>query len=265
MEVCLAQLASVIDDPDASLQKADDAVSEAVCRGADLIVFPEQFATGWDPGSIRHAEGDDGPIISGWRRIAEEYGAWIAGSHREVSDGGVRNTTLLIDPDGTLKGRYAKIHLFTPGGEGEQYTAGDTFVICDVAGIRVGCAICYDLRFPELFRRYADRGAECMIVPAAWPCSRLDHFHLFARARAVENQFYLAAVCATGRTPVDTYCGGSCIVDPTGEVISRAGDGEALISAPISSDQIQQVREAFPMQRDLRRDIYMDRTSYNRE
>jgi len=265
MEICCAQLSSVREDPDASLAKADDAVSEAVCRGADLIVFPEQFPTGWDPMSVLHAEGDDGPIISGWRRIAEEYGAWIAGSHRERSEKGIRNATLLIDPDGHLQARYAKIHLFTPGGEGEQYTAGDEFVVRDVAGIRVGCAICYDLRFPELFRRYADLGAECMVVPAAWPCSRLDHFHLFARARAVENQFYLAAVCTTGRTPVDDYCGGSCIVDPAGEVISRAGEGESLISAPISSDQIRQVRDAFPVQRDVRRDLYMDQSSYNRE
>ena len=256
MEICCAQLASVFEDPDAGLAKAGEAVQEAVGLGADLVIFPEQFSTGWDPGSTLFAEAEDGPIASGWSRIADEHGAWIVGSHREMSRLGVRNTALLVAPDGSIHARYAKIHLFSPGGEDQLYVPGDDLVVTTCAGVKIGFAICYDLRFPGLFRRYADVGAECMIVPAAWPCSRLKHFNLFVRARAVENQLFVAGVCTTGTTSVDHYCGGSCIVDPTGEVLCRGGEGEALISAPVDPDMVHRCRSLFPVQKDARYDLY---------
>jgi predicted amidohydrolase len=257
MEICSAQLASVFENPDASLKKADEAVQEAVRSGADLIIFPEQFPTGWDPASSLFAEGEDGPIARRWCRIGEEHGAWIVGSHREVSGAGLKNTALLIGPDGSIHARYAKVHLFSPGGEDCRYLPGDDLVVTSCAGLSIGLAICYDLRFPELFRRYADAGVDCMIIPAAWPCSRLNHFDLFIRARAVENQFFVAGVNTTGVTSVDQYCGGSLLVDPTGDILCRGGEGEALIPAPIDRDLVQRTRRLFPVQKDTRRDLYM--------
>ncbi|MDO8842586.1 nitrilase-related carbon-nitrogen hydrolase [Methanocalculus sp.] len=257
MEICCAQLASVFEDPDAGLKKANKAVQAAVELGADLIIFPEQFPTGWDPSSSLFAEGEDGPIARRWCRIGEEHGAWIVGSHREVGKSGIKNTALLISPDGSIHARYAKMHLFSPGGENLVYRPGDDLVVGTCAGVSIGLAICYDLRFPELFRRYADRGVECIVVPAAWPCSRLNHFDLFIRARAVENQFFVAGVCTTGITPIDRYCGGSLIVDPTGETLCRGGEDEALISAPIDPNLVHRSRSLFPVQKDARRDLYM--------
>lgn len=255
MNICCAQLGSVFEKPAASLARAEDAVQKAVAYGSDLIVFPEQFPTGWDPASSLSAEGREGPIAREWCRIAEEYGAWIVGSHRERSGESLRNTALLIGADGQVHARYSKLHLFSPSGENRLYSMGEAPVISSCHGISIGLAICYDLRFPELFRRYADEGAECIIVPAAWPCSRLKHFGLFLQSRAVENQFFIAGVCTTGTTPVDRYCGGSMIIDPMGEILCRAGENEALISAVIDPAVVHECRALFPVQKDRRRDI----------
>ncbi|MCQ1539358.1 carbon-nitrogen family hydrolase [Methanocalculus taiwanensis] len=255
MDICCAQLGSVFEKPAANLARAEDAVKKAVAYGSDLIVFPEQYPTGWDPASSLSAEGREGPIAMEWCRIAEEYGAWIVGSHREQYGEKLLNTALLIGHDGVIHARYSKLHLFSPSGEDRLYSKGDAPVVFSCHGVSIGLAICYDLRFPELFRRYADVGAECIIVPAAWPCSRLKHFNLFLQSRAIENQFYVAGICSTGRTPVDHYCGGSMIVDPRGEILCRAGEDEALISAVIDPAVVHESRRLFPILKDRRQDI----------
>lgn len=259
MEICCAQIASVFEEPDTSLAKAENAVQIAVESGADLVVFPEQFPTGWDPVSTLFSEGPDGPIARQWCRIACEYGAWIVGSHREEDRSGMRNSAFLVAPDGMIKARYAKLHLFSHDGEDQVYIAGDDLVTFSCSGVEIGLAICYDLRFPELFRRYAEKGAECMVVPAAWPCRRLNHFHLFVRARAVENQFFVAGVCTTGSNPVDQYCGGSLVVGPDGEILCKAGEEESLISATIDTDMLKRYRRQFPVQKDIRHDLFLNK------
>ncbi|MCP1663088.1 MAG: carbon-nitrogen hydrolase family protein [Methanocalculus sp. MSAO_Arc1] len=255
MNICCAQVQSVFQDPEASLAAADGTISQAVDRGSDLIIFPEQFATGWDPQSTAFAEEEGGPIERAWCRMAEEHGVWIAGSQRTRSAAGINNTALLAAPNGSVHARYAKTHLFRFAKEDMHYTAGDRLSVCSCDGLTVGLAICYDLRFPELFRRYADLGVDCMLVQAAWPCSRIDVFTLFLHARAVENQYYVAGASAVGTNQVDQYCGRSAIVDPLGKTLCSAGEEETCIIAQVDAGYVDSVRKRFPFHEDARYDL----------
>ena len=255
VKICCAQLGSVPEAPDTNLARADDAIRSAVASGADLVLFPEQYATGWDPSSTKYAEEKGGPIESAWCQMAEDHGVWIVGSQRTQSPDGIRNTALIAAPDGSVHARYAKTHLFRYAGEDQHFVPGDRLSACSCDGLMVGLAICYDLRFPELFRRYADLGVECMLVPAAWPCSRIDIFTLFLQARAVENQYYVAGVSPTGTNPIDHYCGRSAIADPLGKTLCSAGGDEACIVADVDADYVASVRRRFPFQDDARYDL----------
>jgi predicted amidohydrolase len=254
--VGIVQIASTWGDGPATLNKASRCVRRAVDAGAHLCCFPEQFPTGWSPRDVHAPEGRDGPVARGIRALAQDHGIAILGSFTEQYDPRPRNTAIAIDDRGSILATYAKIHLFSPEEEDVHYTPGDTLAEFSIRGVRYGIAICYDLRFPELFRLYARRGVHCVLVPAAWPCSRLDAWNLFCRARALENQFYIAGANCTGTTPVARYCGGSVVVDPAGTVIAGAGDAETLLFAVIDTDRVDQVRTAMPVTRDRRDSLY---------
>jgi omega-amidase len=163
-----------------------------------------------------------------------------------------RNESLLFDPDGTQVGRYAKIHRFSFAGEDQHYAAGGTPVRCAVEGWTVQPTICYDLRFPELFRHPSTRGAELICVIANWPITRDSHWLALLKARAIENQAYVAAVNRCGRDPNVEYSGRSQIISPRGEVLEDAGNGEAVIRAEIDLERLHAYRRQFPALDDIR-------------
>ncbi|HNY88347.1 MAG TPA: nitrilase-related carbon-nitrogen hydrolase [Methanoregulaceae archaeon] len=247
IKIAGAQIGSRWEDPQQSLQKAEQSIRRAVDEGASLICFPEQYPTGWDPRSVRHVEERDGPIVSRFRHLAQEYGIAILGSFRERSDPKPRNTCIVLDPHGEIAATYAKSHLFTPAHEDEYYSPGTNPGIFRLSNVPFGIAICYDLRFPGLFGTYARAGVCCMLVPAAWPASRIGHWELLLRARALEYQMYVMGVNPTGMTPVETYCGRSLAIDPSGTVVAEAGGEEALIPAIIDPEVVHRVREALPV------------------
>lgn len=190
--IALAQVAGGRGDPDAAARMAE----EAAAAGASLICFPEQFITGWSP-EIPPGAGEplDGPLTAAFSEIAKKNRIAVVGSIIEAGQGGrPRNTTVVLGPGGDILAAYAKIHLFSPGGEDRYYTAGDRIATFTVDGTTFGLAVCYDLRFPELFRIYALAGAECVLVPAAWPCCRVRHWETLLPARALENRYYVAGV-----------------------------------------------------------------------
>ena len=258
VRICSAQITSVWDDPDSTLQKADLFIRHAAQCGAALICFPEQFATGWDPGSTRHTEDIDGCIVSSLRDLAKENHIAILGSFRERRNPATppNNTAVLIDENGRILTSYSKIHLFSPGGENNSFSPGSELGIFRFGPLTCGIAICYDLRFPELFRLYANAGVEAMFVPAAWPAARMSHWELFITARACENQMYVTGINTTGTNPVDTYSGGSMTADPTGSVISRAGPAEQLLFCDLDPDIVRSARSSFPVAKDCRPDLY---------
>jgi predicted amidohydrolase len=256
MRCCCAQITSCWEDPKATLDKIRPCISKAAEDGASLIAFPEQFVTGWDPASVKHVQDESGPIVTALKAYAEEYAIAILGSYREAHRPLPFNTAVAIGPDGSVITQYRKMHPFTFAGENSYYTAGDDIGIFDVRGFRFGIAICYDLRFPELFRIYADKGVHGVVVPSAWPESRLSHWELFIKARATENQIYVIGVNTTVTNPVDTYAGGSMVTGPDGSVIAQAGREETLLLADLDAGIVKETRRQFPALKDQRKVIY---------
>lgn len=250
MILSCAQFSSRWCDVESNLKKAEEITGEAAEKGADLICFPEQFATGWSPAPGCRPEPLQGRIVSTLCSLAREHNIAILGSFLEEYSPKPRNTAFLANEKGDILGLYAKMHPFSPGGEDRCIHPGERQLVVDLHGVRIGVAICYDLRFPSLFQHYAESGADVVLVPAAWPCTRQGHWEIFIKARALENQMYVAGVNCTGRTPVDVYCGGSLIVDPYGELVARGGEGEELLFGEIDRGVVRMARDAFPVFRD---------------
>ncbi len=256
VRICSAQITGIWDNPAATLEKIRPLVRHAAASGARMICFPEQFATGWDPGSTNHAEDLNGTIISALREMAQENRIAILGSLRQKSAGRPQNTALVIGDNGEILAAYAKIHLFSPGGEDQQFSPGSELGIFRLGQLTCGLAICYDLRFPELFRIYTRHGVQAMFVPAAWPASRRKHWGLFVTARACENQMYVTGINTTGTTPVDSYSGGSITVDPNGTIIAQANEAEQLLFCDLDPAFVTSVRTAFPVGKDCKSELY---------
>jgi omega-amidase len=256
VRICGAQIASVWEDPEKTLEKARSLVRHAAASDADLICFPEQFATGWDPESDKNLEDIHGRVISVLRECAGDNHIAIIGSFREHADPLPKNTAVAIGKDGRVLATYSKIHLFSPGMENKGFLPGDELGIFTLGPLTCGMAICYDLRFPELFRIYARRGVHVVFVPAAWPLKRVKHWELFIKARAAENQMYVAGVNTTGKTPVDSYAGTSMTADPQGTIISRANDAEQLVFTDLDPAAVETARRLFPMEQDRKDDLY---------
>jgi predicted amidohydrolase len=256
MKCCSAQIESVWDDPERSLVKAEPFISEASRAGAALIAFPEQFPTGWDPLSHAHVEECTGRIVSTLQTFARKYSIAIVGSFRERFSPYPRNTAVAIGKDGGILAMYAKMHLFSRAREDMAYTPGTTLPTFSIDGVRCGMAICYDLRFPALFRIYAKMGVHAVFVPAAWPQTRIRHWELFISARAAENQMYVVGINTTGINPVDRYSGASMTADPYGTIVSRASDGKEPLLSELDPTLVDRLRHDFPIENDRRDALY---------
>lgn len=256
VRICCAQAVSRWDAPEENLRRAALCAAEAAKHGARLIVFPEQYATGWDPSATSHAEPPGGPVQSAYAAIAGEAGITVVGSARITDGERLTNSCVVYGPKGDLVASYAKMHLFSPSGEQMVYSPGNALGCFEVDGVKFGLAICYDLRFADLFRAYGRAGVHCVCVPAAWPCERVEHWRLFVQARALENQYYVAGTGTIGTTPVAEYCGGSAVVGPDGVEQAAAGDGQHLLFADIDPAEVMRARASFPVTADRRDDLY---------
>ncbi|WP_030794808.1 carbon-nitrogen family hydrolase [Streptomyces sp. NRRL S-920] len=224
--------------------------------GSDLVVLPELWTTGAFAyeSFAEEAEPLEGPTYEVMAKAAADAGVWLhAGSipERAASDGALYNTSLVFSPEGELAAAYRKIHRFGfDKGEAVLMAAGSQLVTVRTPATTLGLATCYDLRFPELFRGLVDEGAEMFVVPAGWPERRREHWRLLARARAVEDQVYVLA-CGTGGTHAGVpQAGHSLVVDPWGEVLAEAGDGEEVLTVDIDPGKVAATREQFPALKD---------------
>jgi deaminated glutathione amidase len=237
---------------------ADRLVREAADRGANLVVLPEKWTALGDVELLRSsAEPLDGPTVSWARAIAAELGIdLVAGSFvEETEDGRHHNTSVHVGPDGELHATYRKIHLFDVEVAGRVYresdleSPGEEIVTTETAdGVGVGLTVCYDLRFPELYRALAARGARVLTVPAAFTLATTrDHWEVLLRARAIEDQAFVVAPNQIGRAGDGSQSGGrSMIVDPWGVVLATAEDAETVIVADLDLDHQDDVRAKLP-------------------
>jgi predicted amidohydrolase len=248
MNIAAIQMAVVEGDKTATIAKAREQVRQ--CRGADLVILPELWNIGFMSFDRYHAEAEDrnGPTLTAMRECAREIGAWIhAGSFVERDGDQFFNASFLLNPNGDIAARYRKIHLFPYNSqENELLTPGEEIVVAETPLGRLGMATCFDLRFPELFRRMVERGAEFFLICSAWPYPRLEHWLLFNRVRALENQCVLVSANSVGTNRDTRFVGNSGIVDPMGAVIAGGGDGERIIRAEITRTEIAETRETFP-------------------
>lgn len=227
--------------------------AEELCRraqDADLILLPEIWATGYFNFDRYREEAEelDGPYVQRLSNLARSLGAYIfSGSFVERDGDQYFNTSVLFDRRGDIVGTYRKIHLFRYGSlEGEILTAGSELGMCDTEFGKIGLTTCYDLRFPELYRRQVDAGAEIFLVTAAWPHRRLNHWNILNSSRALENQCFLISCNGTGTTHNVLLGGGSQVVDPWGNVTAYGGEHESIVKAEIDPAQVKAIREEFP-------------------
>ncbi len=255
MRVCLVQLEVNLAQPLAE-RVAQACETIRGCAGADLVVLPELWPQGawayreWE----RTAEPLDGPIVAALARAAKDAGVMLhGGSVVERAGDDLFNTSVLLGPQGDLRAIYRKIHRFGfAEGEAAVMTAGDEFLTVTGGELTMGVATCYDLRFPELFRRLTEAGAQMFVIASSWPERRLDHWRLLTRARAVENLAYVVAADACGEHDGVRQAGHSVVVDPWGEVVAEAGTEATVIDVEIDPARVEQVRADFPALRDRR-------------
>jgi predicted amidohydrolase len=246
-------------DKAANLEKAERLVAEAAATGADVVALPEKWNAIGDTGVLHTAAEslEDGESVEAMRAWARQHGVTLVGgsiTERREGRAKLSNTCLVFDPDGELVATYRKIHLFDVevGGhtyrESEAEEPGEEAVVVEVEGWPVGLTVCYDVRFPELYRILALEGALLATVPAHFTMhTGKDHWHLLLRARAVENGFYVAAPAQVGVTGTGrpSY-GRSLIVDPWGTILAQAPDEETVIGAELDRARVEEVRRQLP-------------------
>jgi predicted amidohydrolase len=250
LRVALGEYDTGWHDPARALERAGAVVRAAEAAGAGLVVLPEMCTTGFtmDPAQ---AEAIDGPSVRGLSRLAVESRtnvlAGVAIREREGDADRAVNMALLLGADGQRRATYRKQRVFAYAGEDAVYTPGREAVVTTLSGVRIAPFICYDLRFPELFRAVA-REVDLMVVLANWPASRREHWDALIRARAIENQCYVVAVNRTGEGGGIVYDGGSAAFDPWGTSVGSREDGVQY--ADVDPARVRAVREEFPFLRD---------------
>lgn len=255
--ISLAQMNIALGDTRKNYNTMQEWATEAARRGSHLVVFPELWSTGcaWEQAKELASVLNSG-MFAQVTTVAQQNKVSIVGSILEKRGQEVSNSAAFFAPNGRMMGIYRKLHLFRLMDEDKWLQAGSAPLAIDLPWGRTGIAICYDLRFPELFRLYALDGVKMMVIPAEWPIERVEHWRALLIARAIENQCFMVACNAAGKTG-DTYFGGhSMIVDPWGKVIMEGSDTPLLLTAEIEMDVVDEVRRRIPVFDDRREDMY---------
>ncbi len=260
LRLALVQMNIEAGNPDANFAKMEARLEEAAAASPkpDLIVLPEMWNTGYALTEIQALADPDG------RRTKELISAFclkhgisvLAGSIAQRRAEGVTNTVHIFDRTGAEVSEYSKIHLFQLMNEHLHLESGDRPGTFELEGIPAAVMICYDIRFPELARKLALGGAQILFVPAEWPHPRLHHWRTLLQARAIENQMYVVSCNTVGDSGGTSFFGHSMVIDPWGEVIAEAGEEEAILSAEIDLDLVNEVRGRIPVFADRRPKIY---------
>jgi predicted amidohydrolase len=259
MELCALQLDLVWEDRAANFAAVEAALAAAAPRLApgSLLVLPEMFSSGFSMNVSRAADTSAAETEIFLAALARAHQIYVLGGlARQLPDGSGANEACAFSPHGNLLARYRKIHSFSPAGEAGAFTAGREIVTFPWNGFTVAPVICYDLRFPELFRAATAAGADLFCVIANWPDLRQQHKTILLRARAIENQAFVLGLNRCGTDPHFSYAGASALIGPQGEILTEAGSTPTLLRATLSPDTTAAWRTAFPALRDRRTDLF---------
>jgi predicted amidohydrolase len=234
------------------------AAKDASERGVDWLLLPELFSSSYDlENAAKWGAVNEADVLPEIARLAGHYRLSIAGSLLlSLPGGGVGNTLVWMDDTGHETGRYTKLHRFRPMNEDRYLTPGDRPALVETPYGKVGLSICYDLRFPELYRHYRARDARFAVLPSQWPNPRLGHFRALTIARAIENQMVMLAVNRVGKEGDNTFPGHSMVVDPWGEIICDARDEEILLTCMFDPTVVTKFRKEFPVAEDIRHEVW---------
>jgi predicted amidohydrolase len=257
LTLALAQMALERGKPEHNFRIVKLNVKQAADEGADLVLLPELWASGYD---LENCQKYASPISEGWflkmSSLAADFKIILGGSLIERQGEDYYNTFVLYDWQGELLAAYRKIHLFHLLNEDQFFQAGDQLVWFDSLWGKFGLATCYDLRFPEIFRVYGTRGAELILLVAEWPDKRIFHWHQLLSARAIENQCFVAAVNKVGISNGERLGGGSSVINPMGEILINGGTKEGLLVSQIDLAEVGKARKWMKVMEDRRPTVY---------
>jgi len=257
VRVGLGQLNIIWENKDANKIKCEKIVSEARQKCVDFLIFPEMTLTGFTMQTGIMGEAlNNSDTIRFFKKCAMTYELAIAFGIIIDSNDKAYNNCIIVNASGEVICNYSKIHPFTAGKEAAYYSGGNQIVFCDIKEFTVAPTICYDLRFPEIYQA-ASKKAGLIIVIANWPETRAHHWHTLLKARAIENQSYVIGVNKTGQDPKLNYLGGSVIISPFGNIITKTTQKEGLITGDINMKEVNDVRVAMNLKSDRREELYI--------
>lgn len=255
--VSLAQMSFQLGQPEANFKRAAGWIAEAAERGSDLVLLPELWASGYDLENWqRYATALDDGLFARLAGLARDHKIAIGSSLLEREADQSYNTFVLFGADGARLGVYRKIHRFRLLDEEKWLGAGNELALIEAPWGSTGLSICYDLRFPEMFRLYGLNGARLVLLVAEWPRTRIEHWRILLQARAIENQTFLAAVNKVGESKGAKLGGHSAVVDPWGKRLVEGDTTEALLTAEIDFREVEKARRFLPVFDDRRPDVY---------
>jgi omega-amidase len=257
IKISLAQTNISFGNPEDNYEKGLVLIDQASNEGCDLILFPELWTTGYDLTNIKFYTQQNDAILNQLKFVAKNKKISIGGSYIFRIEDRFYNSFIIINSDGDICSIYNKLHLIKIYKEDLYFTPGDQIQVNTFQWGKAGLAICYDLRFPEMFRKMALNPVEIFLLVAEWPAKRIEHWRILIRARAIENQVFVAAVNSVGLQGTELYGGCSCIISPSGEILAEAEpEQERLIISEIDLDSINESRKSMNILQDRRFDIY---------
>lgn len=257
IKIACIQSDVILGDSMSNFENIKSKINDAVKENANVIVLPELWTTGYCLEEIGSHTGKQEAIISELQSIAKTNNiTLIAGSFPIARENGVTNTLIIISSTGELVKTYDKVHLFQLMNEHHYLLAGETDGLFEVDGLSAAGFVCYDLRFPEWIGAHSQKGAKVLFFVAEWPIQRMNHWDILLKARAIENQCYVVACNRVGKDLANTFGGGSMIIDPWGEVITKGSTNEEIVIGDIDPKKVDEIRGTIPIFEDRKEEIY---------
>ena len=251
MKIGLVQYSPEWENVERNISKIEELLNETD-KDFDLLIFPEMTLTGFTMNCERFAEEIDGVGTQLFMHISSVLGTHIFAGIIEQDVNQFYNTLVHFDNNGLIKARYRKIHPYSFGQEDQHYSGSDEIVITNIDKVNFGLSVCYDLRFPELYRLYAKERVEVLVDIANWPIPRIEQWKSLLKARAIENQCFMIGVNRVGDDPHNKYNGCSAVFDPMGNKLVLVENDERIIGCEIDINLVKETRERLPFLQDMK-------------